>query len=144
MASQVQTTDLAGQFGIHAVSDEELLLSLGKRVREVRARRGMTRKLVARESDVSERHLAQLEAGAGNISILLLQRIAVALHVTLVDLFAPENEPSAEQRVIRRFLERVPKEDLEAVVSRLEREFGHEEALRSNRIAVNTRRAPKT
>jgi XRE family aerobic/anaerobic benzoate catabolism transcriptional regulator len=135
MASQVQTKDLSRQLGIHDISDEDLLLSLGKRVREIRARRGMTRKMVAQESDVSERHLAQLEAGAGNISILLLQRIAVALHMTLVDLFAPETEPSAEQRLIRRFLERVPKDDLEAVVSRLEREFGHEEALRHHRIA---------
>jgi XRE family transcriptional regulator, aerobic/anaerobic benzoate catabolism transcriptional regulator len=135
MAIDIQNKDLVRQLGIHAVSDENLLLSLGKRVREVRARRGMTRKLVAKESDVSERHLAQVEAGAGNISILLLQRIAVALNVTLVDLFASENEPSAEQRLIQHFLERVPKHDLEAVVSRLEREFGHEETLRRNRIA---------
>ena len=136
MASQAQTKDLSRQLGIHGVSDEELLISLGRRVREIRARRGMTRKMVAKESDVSERHLAQLEAGAGNISILLLQRIAAALNVTLVDLFAHENEPSAEQRLIRRYLERLPKGDLEAVISRLEREFGHEEAVRRHRIAL--------
>src|SRR5260370_6405480 len=52
----------------------------------------MTRKLVARESDVSERHLAQLEAGEGNVSIVLLRRIAAALNVSLVKLFAPEVE----------------------------------------------------
>lgn len=135
MATDVQTKDLSRQFGIHAISDEELLLSLGKRVREVRARRGMTRKMVAKESDVSERHLAQLEAGAGNISILLLQRIAVALHVTLADLFVPETEESSDRRLIQRFLERVPKQHLKDVLSQLERDFGHEEALRSNRIA---------
>jgi XRE family aerobic/anaerobic benzoate catabolism transcriptional regulator len=135
MATDIETKDLARQFGIHAISDDDFLLLLGRRVREIRARRAMTRKMVAKESDVSERHLAQLEAGAGNISVLLLQRIAAALHVTLVDLFAPETEESAERRLIQRFLERVPAQDLAAVVSRLERDFGHEEALRSNRIA---------
>lgn len=135
MATEVQTRDLSRQFGSGAISDEDLLLSLGKRVREIRARRGMTRKMVAKESDVSERHLAQLEAGAGNISILLLQRIAVALHVTLADLLVPETEESSDRRLIERLLERVPKQHLKDVLSRLEREFGHEEAVRSNRIA---------
>src|SRR3989338_2418906 len=48
---------------------EQLLSTLGHRVREVRERRGMTRKLVARDSGVSERHLAQLEVGEANVSI---------------------------------------------------------------------------
>jgi len=49
----------------------------------------MTRKALALESDVSERHLAQLESGEGNISILLLRRIAAVLNVSLEQLFAP-------------------------------------------------------
>ncbi len=48
--------------------DGDFLLFLGKRVRDLRNLRGMTRKLVARKADVSERHLAQLEAGEGNVS----------------------------------------------------------------------------
>ena len=70
------------------VSNDGFLLFLGKRVRELRNRRGMTRKMMAREAKVSERHLAQLEAGEGNISIVLLRRIAAALHVSLAELFA--------------------------------------------------------
>src|SRR2546421_10183598 len=72
--------------------DGEFLLFLGKRVRQLRNLRGMTRKMVAREADGSERHLAQLEAGAGNVSIVLFRRIAGALHVSLVELFSPEIE----------------------------------------------------
>ena len=49
---------------------------LGERVREARARRGMTRRILARDSGVSERYLAQLESGQGNVSVLLLQQIA--------------------------------------------------------------------
>jgi len=60
------------------VSREEakFLGDLGARVRELRERRGMSRKALARESQVSERYLAQIETGNGNISVLLLRRVA--------------------------------------------------------------------
>ena len=48
------------------------LVALGERVRTLRSRRGMTRKAVAVAADVSERHLANLEYGTGNASILVL------------------------------------------------------------------------
>ncbi len=62
------------------------LLRVGERVREARARRGMTRKLLARDSGVSERYIAQLESGQGNISILLLRQIAQAMNLSADDL----------------------------------------------------------
>jgi XRE family aerobic/anaerobic benzoate catabolism transcriptional regulator len=96
----------------------------------------MTRKLVARESDVSERHLAQLEAGEGNVSIVLLRRIAAALNVSLVELFAPEVEEPAERQMIQRFLERLPNHRLEDVVFRLTRDFSPGEKVRRKRIAL--------
>jgi XRE family transcriptional regulator, aerobic/anaerobic benzoate catabolism transcriptional regulator len=64
-------------------SDNEFLFDLGERVRAARATRGMTRKALARDSGVSERYLAQLEAGRGNASILVLRQIAGALHVPI-------------------------------------------------------------
>ena len=119
-----------------ASPEGDFLLSLGKRVRELRSRRGMTRKMVAREAEVSERHLAQLEAGEGNVSIVLLRRIAAALNVSLVELFTPESEETSEKQLIRRFLERLPDHRLKDVVSRLIRDFGPEEKLRRTRIAL--------
>jgi XRE family aerobic/anaerobic benzoate catabolism transcriptional regulator len=118
------------------VGDAEFLQALGRRVREVRDRRGVTRKLVAREAEVSERHLAHLEGGEGNVSIVLLRRIAQALNVSLVDLLAPDAEDTVEKRLIRRFLERLPQHRLEEVVFRLMRDFGHEESVRRKRIAL--------
>jgi XRE family transcriptional regulator, aerobic/anaerobic benzoate catabolism transcriptional regulator len=109
---------------------------LGKRVRQVRDQRGMTRKSAARSADVSERHLAQLEAGEGNVSIVLLRRIAAALGVSLVELFSPETSEPVEKRLIQRFLERLPAHRLEDVVYRLMRDFGHEEKMRQRRIAL--------
>src|SRR6266481_8141606 len=116
--------------------DGDFLQFLGGRVRQLRSVRGMTRKMVARDADVSERHLAQLEAGEGNISIVLLRRIAAALNVSLVELFAPESEEPAEKQMIQRFLERLPEHRLKDVVSRLIRDFGPEEKLRRARVAL--------
>ena len=77
------------------VADHEFLTGLGLRVRELRHRRGMTRKQLAQESAVSERHLAQLESGEGNISILLLRRITNVLNASLQELFENEKQPDA-------------------------------------------------
>ena len=119
-----------------SIPDEDFLLFLGKRVRQLRNLRGMTRKTVAQESDVSERHLAQLEAGGGNVSIVLLRRIAAALNISLVELFNPEVEEPAEKQMIRRFLERLPNHRLEDVVFRLMRDFSPGEKVRRKRIAL--------
>ena len=121
-------------------TSEQFLLSLGARVRELRHRRGMTRKMLARESDVSERHLAQLESGEGNISILLLRRIAGVLNVSLEELFAlaPEGERDgwSQKETILRFMGRLPSHRLEEAAARLIRDFGAEQSVRLARIAL--------
>ena len=62
------------------------LLEVGDRVRAARARRSMSRRLLSEASGVSQRYLAQLEAGSGNISIVLLKRVADALGERIGDL----------------------------------------------------------
>lgn len=78
------------------VRDSDHLKILGDRVRQARTRRGMIRKLLARDSGVSERYLAQLESGQGNVSILLLHRIARALDVPLEALVLEGPEPPVD------------------------------------------------
>jgi XRE family transcriptional regulator, aerobic/anaerobic benzoate catabolism transcriptional regulator len=117
-------------------SDVDFLRLLGLRVRELRSRRGMTRKMVARESDVSERHLAQLELGDGNVSIVLLRRIATALNVSLAQLFAAEAPDSDARRSIQRLLDHLPAQQLNAAVARLVQEFGAAPQDRHSRIAL--------
>jgi XRE family aerobic/anaerobic benzoate catabolism transcriptional regulator len=112
------------------------LRSLGSRVRELRNRRGLTRKQVSQEADVSERHLAQLEAGEGNISVVLLRRIAEALNAPIANLFAPQTEEPAEKTLIQKLLEGLPEHRLQEVVFRLTRDFGREEKARRMRIAL--------
>jgi XRE family transcriptional regulator, aerobic/anaerobic benzoate catabolism transcriptional regulator len=117
-------------------SDDDFLGSLGARVRELRSLRGMTRKAVAREADVSERHLAQLELGEGNVSIVLLRRIVTALNVTLEDLFAPKAPIPDEKRMIGELLERLPSHRLQETLQRLTHELADNEKSRRSRIAL--------
>jgi XRE family transcriptional regulator, aerobic/anaerobic benzoate catabolism transcriptional regulator len=67
-------------------SDRAFLSELGQRVRKMRALRGMSRKALAAASGVSERYLAQLEGGEGNLSIILLRRVARATGAPIEDL----------------------------------------------------------
>jgi XRE family aerobic/anaerobic benzoate catabolism transcriptional regulator len=82
------------------------LVTLGERVRSLRARRGMTRKAVAHAADVSERHLANLEYGEGNASILVLLQVAGALQCSLFELLGDITTNSPEWLLIRELLER--------------------------------------
>lgn len=119
-----------------AASDSGVLHALGLRVRTWRARRGMTRKMLALHSQVSERHLAQLESGKGNISVLLLQQIAGALNVSLVSLFQQESPLQAELQVINQVLQRMPESELTDLRKRLVHEHGKAEQERRQRIAL--------
>jgi XRE family aerobic/anaerobic benzoate catabolism transcriptional regulator len=58
---------------------QSLIVRVGERVRKARERKGIPRRVLSENSGVSPRYLAQLEAGEGNISIGLLQRVAIAL-----------------------------------------------------------------
>ena len=89
-----------------------LLAVLGDRVRSLRAQRGLTRKAVAVAAEVSERHLANLEYGTGNASILVLQQVAQALHCSLAELVGDVTTSSPEWLLIRELLEHRSEADL--------------------------------
>src|SRR5215472_5056098 len=127
---------LAGQGPFPPAREDGFLLALGRRVREIRSRRGMTRKVVAREADVSERHLAQLESGEGNISVVLLRRIAAALNVFVAEVFTREQELSTDEKLLTQFFEKLPPHRVQQVLSRLQRELETEEKSRRTRIAL--------
>jgi len=84
--------------------DRAFLVAIGERVRRLRARRALTRKALAAEAGVSERHLANLEAGSGNASILLLRNIAGALGSSAAEVVGEEIVATAEWQLIRQLL----------------------------------------
>jgi len=81
--------------------DATYLYDLGQRVRRIRAIRGMSRKVLAQVSGISERYIAQLEGGMGNVSIVLLRRIAAAVSMPVEDLVM---DASDDWAAIRRML----------------------------------------
>ena len=91
------------------------LVALGERVRTLRSRRGMTRKAVALAADVSERHLANLEYGVGNASILVLLQVAGALQCSLAELLGDVTTSSPEWLLLRELLERQGEDSLRRV-----------------------------
>lgn len=113
------------------------LKSLGERVRNARALRGMTRKILARDSGVSERYLAQLEAGQGNISIARLRQIAGAMSLPLVDLVREGPDRPVELTLLLQRLERLSSPELGEANRLLTTHFGRDLGEdRATRIAL--------
>src|SRR6478609_10414896 len=82
---------------MQAITDQEAratLSELGGRVRAWRARRGMTRKQLAADSGLSERFLADVESGKGNVSINSLEAAARALNITILELLQDAPRPA--------------------------------------------------
>jgi XRE family aerobic/anaerobic benzoate catabolism transcriptional regulator len=96
-----------GETGVIPETEEKnpFLVALGERVRALRARRGMTRKALAATADVSERHLANLEYGVGNASILVLLQVAGALQCPLAELLGDFTTASPDWLMLRELLE---------------------------------------
>lgn len=94
--------------------DEAFLKNVGDRVRMARAGRGMTRKILAEASGVSERYLADLERGIGNASLLVLKQIADAMGIEVVDLIAHAPSASTALRTATSRLEQLSDDDLTA------------------------------
>ncbi|EEE35804.1 regulator of the anaerobic catobolism of benzoate BzdR [Rhodobacteraceae bacterium KLH11] len=69
-----------------------LMIQVGTRVRNARERKGISRRILSESSGVSQRYLAQLEAGTGNISIGLLKRVAHSLDHK-IEWFVGEEDP---------------------------------------------------
>ncbi len=114
------------------------LRQLGERLRTLRARRGLTRKALAASAGVSERHLANLESGEGNASILVLRQVAAALACPLTDIVGDAAHDSAERLLIDDLLCRRSDVELAAARHALLALFGDESASPSlhRRIAL--------
>lgn len=97
---------------VQARDTDGYLHRLGERVRVLRNQRGMTRKALAQHAKVSERYLAQLEAGQGNISIVLLRRLARAIGLPVTQLVHEGAEPPLDMVLLTQFLDRLPPERL--------------------------------
>jgi len=117
---------------------DPFLVALGERVRSLRARKGMTRRELALASAVSERHLANLELGVGNASILVLRQVAQALASPLAEMLGDETTTSPEWLLIRDLLRGRDEEELRCGRLALAEAYGEagQPAARRRRIAL--------
>ena len=123
---------------LHDDTRHPFLSTLGDRVRDIRARRGLTRRAVAQSAGVSERHLANLESGTGNASILILLQVAQALQCSIFELLGDITTSSPEWLLIRELLEKRTESELRRARVQLTELFGGQGSAdaRANHIAL--------
>ncbi len=130
---------LENSFDFDSQEDKSpLLRALGERIRSLRARKGITRKKLASLAGISERHMANLELGTGNATILVLHQVAQALTCSLAELTGDVTTSSPEWLMIRELLENKNDKDLHKVRLKLIELFGAQKApgSRLSRIAL--------
>jgi len=125
-------------------SDDRYLKMLGERVRDARARHGMSRRMLAHDSGISERYLAELESGRGNFSIVLMRHLAEAIDVPVAELVSDEAPRPVEYKLLVERIGRLEVAELSEASAILAQRFG-DRVGRAERIAlVGLRGAGKT
>ncbi|MGB7182111.1 MAG: shikimate kinase [Burkholderiaceae bacterium] len=120
--------------------ESEFLKSLGLRVRRRRESAGYTRKALAKHAGLSERYLAQLELGSGNVSMLLLRKLSLALECDLPILIEEGKVTRPPERAaitkINAYLRQLGDDQLIDVLDLLETRYGETTTMRQSRIAL--------
>lgn len=120
-----------------AEAESALLLGrLARNIRLFRGQRGMTRKTLAEQSGVSLPHLARLEGSQGNVSVVVLDKVARALNQPIARLFADDEQLGGDLDVIVEYLKRQPVERLANIREQFFAEAQATDAPRHGRIAL--------
>jgi len=123
---------------------DDYLIQIGKSVRSLRASRGMTRKVLARDSSVSERYLANLEQGEGNISINLLRQVANALHTDPAKLLPTSDKHTPEHSLLNDFIARLSRQEQQTALKMLYQQFSNLDSNETRIALIGMRGAGKT
>ena len=106
---------------LKAIKEESIRLNnIGLIVKKHRAKRGITRKLLASLSGISIRYLAQLEAGKANPTISILKNIAYALNMSLSDMLFENEYNEIQLRTLDKKLSEFSSEQVKKVHSLVE------------------------
>lgn len=119
--------------------EQERLRALAARVRRLRDLRGMSRTLFATQSKVSVPHIARLEAGQGNVSVLVLDRLARALGVPIEAMLAEEGDDAqgaTERALLVEFIRKQPTAALPALRQSLLDGLGVDDSARRQRVVL--------
>lgn len=125
--------------------DTDILLErLGLRVRSLRSKLAMTRRTLATHARISERHLADLETGRGNISVRLLDRVATALETEIADLLETVASRTPEENLVVEFVRALPADDQKQALQLLHERFTLASETKSRVALVGLRGAGKS
>ena len=113
-----------------------LLGLLARNIRLFRGQRAMTRKALAEQSGVSLPHLARLEGSQGNVSVVVLDKVAKALHQPIARLFSTDDHSLGDLDIIVEFLKRQPADRLASIREQLFNEVQADKSHRYDRIAL--------
>ena len=119
-----QSTTTPATAGTEAEEKNPFLVALGERVKIARARKGMTRRALAQAAEVSDRHLANLEYGLGNPSILVLLQVANALQCSLAELVGDVTTQSPEWLLLRELLQQHDEASLRRIRMQISESLG--------------------
>lgn len=126
-------------------ANAEFLTLVGSRVKKIRKEKKLTRKVLSEHSGVSERYLALLESGQGNVSIALLRQVAQSLDVEPDILISNSAPVNAESRLLLGLLAGLTSSDRHRFKDQLLKELRNSPVSRSFRIAlIGLRGAGKT
>lgn len=126
-------------------ANSEFLTLVGSRVKKIRKEKKLTRKVLSEHSGVSERYLALLESGQGNVSIALLRQVAQSLDVEPEILISSSAPVNAESRLLLGLLAGLTSSDRHRFKVQLLKELRNSPVSRSFRIAlIGLRGAGKT
>jgi XRE family aerobic/anaerobic benzoate catabolism transcriptional regulator len=124
--------------------ETDLLKGLGDTIRSRRKAKLMSRRELARASGVSERHLAHLESGRGNVSVALLARIAAALECPPQALLPDSGDHSVPRILIHQFIGRLSDHDCAVALRRLHESFESTARVREHVALIGLRGAGKS
>ncbi len=122
----------------------EQLARLGARVRQLRARRGISRKLLSELSGVSQRYLAQLEGGHANASLSILASLAQAMDTELTALLRERGEDNPDLLLAKQLLEKLSPTDQSAAYGLLRNRFGAGQTPKTRVALIGLRGGGKT
>jgi len=125
----------ASPAGLNTESERQLAV-LARNLRHFRAQRGMTRKTLAQQSGVSVPHLARIEGSQGNVSVVVLGKVAKALNEPLANLLTADDAMSGDLAVIVELLKRQPRSTLTRIREQLLAEHEPTAAEKNCRIAL--------
>jgi transcriptional regulator with XRE-family HTH domain len=93
--------------------------AIGRRIRELRIAKGMTQAAVAERAETHTKYLGNIERGEVNLTVAMIERIAKALDVPVVEFFQGVYPPRPDRDQVRRLFDAILNHGDDEKVARL-------------------------